>query len=145
MSVKCVKVEKSTTWDNRKEGEEPIAVLYFSKSTNPLQMASMNGDGNLYPYPVSVTMLYPKKSANDAFDSVKEEYADSEIADINLFDIPVNEVCGFDAVKVVDNDNLSAITVFKRASFDDRQTVVTRLKAQVARQLKDNQLKGVEE
>lgn len=140
--IKITKVEKCDGFDEK----TPFAILHLSKAKNALQSASVNGDNLDYLYPVDVTKLSEKDTLGKQFADVVETYKGSEVEDINLYDISAQEIGG-DSVqgyKVVDNDDLQPITVFRRASFDDKETVFSRLKAQVLRQVRDGILSEVE-
>ena len=128
-----------------KDKNNMFLILHVSKgNVGGLRAASINGDSSIYMYSVDGAILYPNaRTIEEMLDKVKSDFVGTEDPDLHCYDFGVPEVVdGANSIGVVNSGNrdIQAITVFKRASYDDRDTVLARLKAQVARQLANGEL-----
>ena len=130
---------------NAKDKNNLFLLLHVAKSNaSGLRAASVNGDSSTYMYPVDGSVLYPNaRTIGEMLDKVKSDFVGTEDKELNCFDFGVPEVVdGATSIEVANSGNrdIQPITVFKRASYDDRDTVLARLKAQVHRQLANGEL-----
>ena len=145
MSAIITKIEESATWNEKQR----IALFHFSHAAtkSKLRAFAMNGDNVNYIYPVDLLPMYRKETekAEKLLELARSEFEGSEDDEINLYDFSCLEVTDgkFDACSVTENEELQPISIFHRASYDSKEIVLERLKAQVKRQLKDGTLKGV--
>lgn len=141
--AKVIKIEFAST--HEAEGKTAFAVFTIAKGENPLQRAALNGDAATYTLPVDMGAL--GLSGDDAktpaamLAAVQRNYIGTEIEGLRLYDIPTAEI-GYESVTVVGRDDLQPVTIFRRASFSPREVVVSRLKAQVAREIAQKVLSG---
>ena len=132
---------------NAKDKNNMFLLLHCTKSGgNGFRAASVNGDSSTYMYPVDGAILYPKaRDIRECLEKAKSDYLKDdkpyEDKDLNCYDFAVNEVVDEAiSIEVSNSRDIQPITMFRRASYDDRGTVLSRLKAQVTRQLANGEL-----
>lgn len=141
MSATIVKFKLSDNFGERVNGTKRyIGVFFFSKGKRGLLGdASANGDAELYQYPIDCEVLFHKKDKDECEEQAKT-YIGEEDTDINLVDISVSELGlkknGQTVTSVTfGNDGMErAVRNFRRASYNDRESIVSRLYAQLERQ-----------
>lgn len=144
MSATIVKFKFSDNFGEKVNGEKRyIGVFFFSKGKRGLLGdASANGDAELYQYPIDCEVLFHEKDKDECEKQAKT-FIGEEDTDINLVDISVKELGltkNGQAVTSVtfNNDNMDrAVRNFRRASYGDRESIVSRLYAQLERQRND--------
>ena len=144
MSATIVKFKLSDNFGDKVNGEKRyIGVFFFSKGKRGLLGdASANGDAELYQYPVDCEVLFHEKDKDECSEKAKE-FIGKEDTDINLVDISVLELGlkknGQDVTSVTfGNDGMDrAVRSFRRASYGERESIVSRLYAQLERQRSD--------
>lgn len=144
MSATIVKFKLSNNFGAEVNGEKRyIGVFYFSKGKRGLLGdASANGDAELYQYPIDCEMLFGEKDKEECREKAKT-FIGKEDTDIHLMDISVTDLGlkknGQDVTSVTfGNDGMDrAVRNFRRASYGDRESIVSRLYAQLERQRND--------
>ena len=145
MSATIVKFKFSDNFGKEVNDEKRyIGVFFFSKGKRGLLGdASANGDAELYQYPIDCEVLFHEKDKEECREKAKE-FIGKEDTDINLVDISVSELGlkknGQDVISVTFNDDgmERAVRNFRRASYGDRESIVSRLYAQLERQRNDD-------
>ncbi len=144
MSATIVKFKLSNNFGKEVNDEKRyVGVFFFSKGKRGLLGdASANGDAELYQYPVDCEVLFHKKDKDECLECANE-FIGKEDTDINLVDISVAElgltVNGQTVTSVTFGDDGMdrAVRNFRRASYSDRESIVSRLYAQLERQRND--------
>ena len=144
MSAKVVKFRLSDTFGEDNNGTKRyIGVFFFTKGSHGLfGDASANGDAELYQYPIDCEVLFNSKDRERCEDKAKE-FVGKEDTDINLYDINVADLGltingqAVTSITFGDDGMDRAVRNFRRASYGDRESVLSRLKAQLERQRKD--------
>ena len=145
MSATIVKFKLADNFGEKVNGQKRhIGVFFFSKGKRGLLGdASANGDAELYQYPVDCEILFREKDPDECQEKANE-FIGKEDADINLMDISVYELGlkknGQEVTSVTFNgDGMErAVRNFKRASYNCRESIVSRLYAQLERQRNDD-------
>ena len=145
MSATIVNFKLSTDFGKEINGQKRyIGVFFFSKGKRGLLGdASANGDAELYQYPIDCKVLFHEKDRDECEEKAKT-FIGKEDTDINLVDISVSELGlkknGQSVTSVTfGNDGMErAVRNFRRASYNDRESIVSRLYAQLERQQGDD-------
>ena len=145
MGATIVKFKFSDNFGEKVNGQKRyIGVFFFSKGTRGLLGdASANGDAELYQYPIDCEVLFHEKD-KDECEAKAKTFIGKEDTDINLVDISVAELGlkknGQNVTSVTfGNDGMDrAVRNFRRASYNDRESIVSRLFAQLERQQGDD-------
>lgn len=145
MNATIVNFKLSNDFGKEVNGQKRyIGVFLFSKGKRGLLGdASANGDAELYQYPIDCKVLFHEKDGDECEEKAKE-FIGKEDTDINLVDISVSELGlkknGQNVTSVTfGNDGMDrAVRNFRRASYNDRESIVSRLYAQLERQKGDN-------
>ena len=144
MSATIVKFKLSDNFGKEVNGEKRyIGVFFFSKGKRGLLGdASANGDAELYQYPIDCEVLFGEKDKDECRVKAKA-FIGKEDTDINLVDVSVKELGlkknGQNVTSVTFNgDGMDrAVRNFRRASYGDKESIVSRLYAQLERQRND--------
>ena len=145
MSATIVKFKFSDNFGEKVNGQKRyIGVFFFSKGKRGLLGdASANGDAELYQYPIDCEVLFHEKDKEEC-EAKAKTFIGKEDTDINLVDISVSELGlkknGQSVTSVTfGNDGMErAVRNFRRASYNDRESIVSRLYAQLERQQGDD-------
>ena len=145
MSATIVNFKLSNDFGKEINGQKRyIGVFFFSKGKRGLLGdASANGDAELYQYPIDCKVLFHEKDRDECEEKAKT-FIGKEDTDINLVDISVSELGlkknGQNVTSVTfGNDGMDrAVRNFRRASYNDRESIVSRLYAQLERQQSDD-------
>ena len=145
MSATIVKFKLSESFGEKVNGEKRyIGIFFFSKGKRGLLGdASANGDAELYQYPIDCEILFGEHDKDECQEKAKT-FIGEEDTDINLVDISVSELGlkknGQDVTSVTFNgDGMErAVRNFRRASYSGRESIVSRLYAQLERQRNDD-------
>lgn len=141
MSATIVNFKLSNDFGKEVNGQKRyIGVFFFSKGKRGLLGdASANGDAELYQYPIDCKVLFHEKDRDECEEKAKT-FIGKEDPDINLVDVSVSELGlkknGQSVTSVTfGNDGMDrAVRNFRRASYNDRESIVSRLYAQLERQ-----------
>ena len=141
MSATIVNFKLSNNFGEKVNGEKRyIGVFFFSKGKRGLLGdASANGDAELYQYPIDCKVLFHETDRDECEEKAKT-FIGKEDTDINLVDVSVSELGlkknGQSVTSVTfGNDGMErAVRNFRRASYNDRESIVSRLYAQLERQ-----------
>lgn len=141
MSATIVNFKLSDNFGEKVNGQKRyICVFFFSKGKRGLLGdASANGDAELYQYPIDCKVLF-HETDRDECEKQAKTFIGKEDTDINLVDISVSELGlkknGQTVTSVTfGNDGMDrAVRNFRRASYNDRESIVSRLYAQLERQ-----------
>ena len=145
MSATIVNFKLSNNFGEKVNGEKRyIGVFFFSKGKRGLLGdASANGDAELYQYPIDCKVLF-HETDRDECEAKAKTFIGKEDTDINLVDISVSELGlkknGQSVTSVTfGNDGMErAVRNFRRASYNNRESIVSRLYAQLERQQDDD-------
>ena len=145
MSATIVNFKLSNDFGKEVNGQKRyIGIFFFSKGKRGLLGdASANGDAELYQYPIDCKVLFNEKDRDECEEKAKT-FIGKEDTDINLVDISVSELGlkknGQNVTSVTfGNDGMDrAVRNFRRASYNDRESIVSRLYAQLERQKGDD-------
>ena len=145
MGATIVKFKFSDNFGEKVNGQKRyIGVFFFSKGKRGLLGdASANGDAELYQYPIDCEVLFHEKDKEECEEKAKT-FIGKEDTDINLVDISVSELGlkknGQNVTSVTfGSDGMErAVRNFRRASYNDRESIVSRLYAQLERQQGDD-------
>ena len=144
MSATIVKFKVSNNFGEKVNGEKRyIGVFFFSKGKRGLLGdASANGDAELYQYPIDCQVLFGEKDKEEC-EAKAKTFIGKEDTDINLVDVSVSELGlkkngqNVTSVTFGDDGMDRAVRNFRRASYNDRESIVSRLYAQLERQQSD--------
>ena len=145
MSATIVNFKFSNNFGEKVNGEKRyIGVFFFSKGKRGLLGdASANGDAELYQYPIDCKVLFHETDKEEC-EAKAKTFIGKEDTDINLVDISVAELGlkknGQSVTSVTfGNDGMErAVRNFRRASYNNRESIVSRLYAQLERQQSDD-------
>ena len=134
---------------NASDKKNRFLLFHIAKSVGGFRASAVNGDSSTYLYPVDGDILFPDaRNIAEMLEKAKAEYVrnpEKEITgedkDLNCYDFAVTEIVdGAASIEVPNSRDIQPITMFRRASYDNRDTVLARLRAQVHRQLANGEL-----